>query len=113
MVGDGLPGSGDLQARLEPFREPQRDAGAEVVTGGRWLLGSAGLVHEDELRVATRHPHLDMAGVELRVEREGRLGEEVDQPETERRLDRVGEAAPAFGDVLVGEGGGNTPSDPA
>ena len=40
--------------------------------------------------------------------------EEVDQPEAERRLDRVREAAPLLGDVLVGECGddaGQVPLD--
>ena len=38
------------------------------------------LVDVDELRVATCEPHLDVSLDELAVERERRLGEQVDHP---------------------------------
>ena len=54
--------------------------------------GGLGLVDEHELRVASGEPHLDVPVGELVVERERRLGEQVDQPQPERRLDRVRQA---------------------
>lgn len=44
-----------------------------------------------------------MTGAELLVERQRGLGEHVEQPQLERRLDRGRERAPGLGGVLAAE----------
>ena len=63
------------------LEQAERDAGAQVVAGGRWLLRCSGLVDEDELRVASRKTDFDVPVRELCVERQRGLREEVDQPQ--------------------------------
>ena len=69
---------------------------AGVVGGG--LIGD-----EHELRVAADETHLDVGVAELAREAERRLGEHVEQPQSERWLDRVREPSSCLGDPLVAE----------
>ena len=64
------------------------------------------IVDEDELRIAPREPYLDMPRGELGVERQRRLGENVEEPELERRSDRSREPLACHGGGLVAERSG-------
>ena len=65
----------------------------------------AAVVDEDELGIAAGEPHLDVPRRELGVERERRLGEDVEEPELERRLDRRRETLARGRGRLVAERG--------
>ena len=66
----------------------------------------ASLVDEHELRVAAGEPDLDVPRGELGVERERGLGEHVEEPQLERRLDRRREPLAGCDRGLVAERGG-------
>ena len=53
--------------------------------------------------LASGEPHLDVPVTKLPVERQGGLGEQVDQPKPERRLHGVREAPQLLHDRLVAE----------
>ena len=57
---------------------------------GAGAVGSAppDVVDDDELRIAAGEPHLDVPRRQLLVERERRLGEDVEEAELERGRDR-------------------------
>ena len=92
-------------ASLQPLREPERDAGAEVVAGGRLGVGAVAILDEDEVRLAPRQAYLDVAGGKLRSKRQRRLGEDVEQTELERGLERRRQPLAGLGGGLVAEGG--------
>ena len=94
----------DFDLRLQPFREAQGDAGAEIVTRRRRRAVVRALVLDDhELGVASGEAHLDVGGGKLLVERQRRFGEEVEQPQLQRRGKRLRQAACRLGRRVVTE----------
>jgi hypothetical protein len=90
---DALAVRGGLHLRLQGLRQTEGDAGAEVVSRRRCRrLRACGFVDDDELGIAAREPHLDVPRRELLVERESRLGEDVEEAELEGGRDRRGES---------------------
>ena len=65
--------------------------------------GLAGGVDEDELRLLPGEADLDVAGRELRVELDGRLGEEVEELQPKVRSEGLAEAPGDLRGALVAE----------
>src|SRR5438093_1497921 len=107
--GDPLALRRDLDARLQPLGESERDTRGQAVTvGGRPGGGSGSrlVVHEDELGIAAGEANLDMAGRKLGREPDRHLGEEVEQSQMQRGLERLTEPARGLRAGLVAERGG-------
>ena len=64
------------------------------------------LLDKHELGIAPGEAHLDVTRRQLGVERQRRLGEDVEEPQLERRLDRGRETLAGGGRRLVAERGG-------
>ena len=70
---------------------------------GRGIVARILVLDDDELRVASGEAHLDVCGGELLVERQRRLGQEVEQSQLQRRRERVREAPRRLGCRIVAE----------
>ena len=92
-----------LDPLLQALGEPEGDPGRERLVDP--LRRTAVLADEHELRITAGDADLDVGGVELRVELEGRLGEDVLDPPGEGRLDGDGEELCGAGRRLVSECG--------
>src|SRR5262249_31853421 len=84
--GGTVAGSGGLDTLFEALREPEGDAGRERLVDR--IRGASVLADEDELPIAAGDPHLDVRGIELRVELECRFCEDVLDLPAHGRLDR-------------------------
>ncbi len=73
--------------------------------GRRRLVGLDGRVDEHEVGVAPGEADLDVPARQLAAEREGRLAEDVEQLQAQRRPDRVDQSTPCLADLLSSEGG--------
>src|SRR3954453_2482305 len=100
--GDALACGGVLDARLQAFGQPQRDARGRRLVGRR--RGGV-VVDDDELWLGTGEADVDAGAVELRIELERRLAQCLEQPPGERRLERDGQEVGGSGRRLVTDGG--------
>src|SRR5918996_1140592 len=104
---DAFLGGCSFDARLERLGETERDA-PRVLLSGRDLYRLPRLVrHDNELRLPPGKPDLDARRVELAADLERRLAEEVEQPQVERRGERVRQPASRLGAGVVSAGGGS------
>ncbi len=94
---------GDLELRLQPFGQAQRDAGGEGVVA-RGLRGLRLLLFDvDELRIPAGEANLDPPRHRARQGERG-LADDVQQSQVQRGAERLGEPATGLhGGLVVGE----------
>jgi hypothetical protein len=94
-----------LDGGLEGLGKTERDPSVRVLACRLPLGGFLRLAHDDELRLATDEANLDLTGRKLGGDVEGRLAQELEQPELKGGAERVSEPTRRLRGRVVAERG--------